>query len=590
MPRIASQTLDEINTRIDMPSLVGEYIKLEKRGGNFWGCCPFHNEKTPSFNIMPDKNLYHCFGCHASGSLIQFYMNMEKLSFVEAALELAKKANVEVVYDGSYTPNLPQNSLKDEYIELYGRISGTYNYFLTSSDMGKVALEYLHSRGISDESIETFQLGFSPKDRLWLKKFLSEKKYSETFLAESGLFSKKYPDISFFSNRLMFPICNRHGQTIAFGGRIMEGEGPKYINSSDLVQYKKRENLYAFNIAKQYIREEKCVIICEGYMDVIAYHQAGVKIAVAPLGTALTEDQIRLLSSFSDTFYLSFDSDKAGQDATYKSILLCRQNNVSVNIITYENGKDPAEILLNSGPEILTNFRKRFILDNEYLLSVLMHRYSVNTPEGKMRICLAYFPYLDALQSDIHKESCFEHLCQTLNIAIDVVKEDYKNRDSAKKKLEYSPIDKSQNVQAFLKPDAELRAILAVVANFDFFQLMRSSLSVDDFESVLAREMFITLEECFREGAVSTDSILSRCSEDVKNIVTQTITSGEFAQNSKQVIEGSIEMIKRKSLIRKREKLLNRMRQLQSGTFEDTNELNTLLSEKMNIDFELNKL
>ncbi len=590
MALISTQTLDEINARIDMPTLVSEYTKLEKRGTDYWGCCPIHNEKTPSFKVSPDKNLYHCFGCHEGGGLIQFYKSIEKVSFQEAALALSKKAGITVVYDGSYTPQIPHNTLKDDYIELYGRISGTYNYLLTSSDMGKKTLEYLKERGISSETIEQFQLGYSPKDRYWLKKFLSEKKYSETFLSGSGLFSKKYPSISFFSHRLMFPICNRHGKTIAFGGRILEGEGPKYLNSGELPQYKKRETLYAFHLAKQHIRSEKCVIICEGYMDVIAYHQAGVKNAVAPLGTALTEDQIHLLRSFCDTFYLSFDSDKAGQEATFKSILLCRKNDISVKIIHLKNGKDPAEILLNFGAENLTNYRDCIILDNEYLLSNFMHQYSVNTPEGKTRICLAYFPYLDALQSDIHRESCIEYLSQTLNINIDVVKEDYKNRGSAKQKLEYSPSAREKKVQGVLKPDAELRALLAVVANFDFFPIVRSSLSVDDFESILAKEMFITLEECFREGAVSSDSILSRCSEDVKKIVTQAITSGEFAQNSEQLIEGSIKMLKRKSLIRKRERLVNKMRQAHSDTLEDNQLLDSLISEKMNIDFELNNL
>ncbi len=590
MPKISSQTLDEINARIDMASLVAEYTKLEKRGAEHWGCCPFHNEKTPSFKVTTDKNLYYCFGCHAKGSLIQFYQNMEKVTFYESALALAKKAGIQVVFEGNAIAQVPQNSLKEEYIDLYGRISGTYHYFLTSSDMGKATLEYLKSRGITNETIENFQLGFSPKDRSWLKKFLSEKKYSDTFLAESGLFSKKYPNTSFFSNRLMFPICNRHGQTIAFGGRILEGEGPKYLNSSELIQYKKRENLYAFHLAKQHIRTEKCVIICEGYMDVIAYHQAGVKIAVAPLGTALTMEQVQLLSSFCDTFYLCFDSDKAGQDATYKSILLCREQGISVRVIQNENGKDPAEILLNFGSEMLTNFRKRYILDNEYLLSVLMSKYEVNSPEGKMRICMDYFPYLDALQSDIHRESCFEYLSQTLNISINIIKEDYKDRDSARKKLEYLPSAKEKKVQGVLKPDAELRAIFAVVANFDFFPIMRSSLSIDDFEGVLAREMFITLEECYREGAVSTDSILSRCSEEVKNIVINIITSGEFANNSQKVIEGSVLMLKKKSLIRKREKLVNKMRQIQSCVQDDTSDLDFLISEKMSIDSELNKL
>lgn len=590
MAKISAQTIDEVVSRTDLASLVGEYAKLEKKGVDYWACCPFHNEKTASFKIDNDKKMYHCFGCHVSGGLINFYMEMEKVNFPEAVLALAKKAGVVIQYDGPNVQEQPQNTKKEEYIELYNRISGTYNYFLTQEEQGKKALEYLKSRGITDETIETFQLGYSPKDMYFLKRFLTKKNFSGEFLAESGLFSKKYPDISFFSNRLMFPICNRHGQTIAFGGRILEGDGPKYLNSGDLIQYKKRENLYAFNIARQHIRNEKCVIICEGYMDVIAFHQAGVKIAVAPLGTALTEEQIRLLRSFCDTFYLCFDSDKAGQDATFKSILLCRENDVSVSIIKLENGKDPAEILLNFGSENLTNFKNSVIIDNEYLLSVIMNRYPVNTPEGKMRICLDYFPYLDSLQSDVQRESNFEYLCQTLGLTIDAVKADYKNRDSAKKKLEYSEKGKENKTQGVVKLDAELRALVAVIANFDFFPIMRSSLSVDDFENSIAREMFITLEECFREGAVSCESILSRCSEEIKNTVTKSITSGEFATNSQQFIEDSMQMLRKKSLIKKREKILNRMRQMQSNSQEDAQLLETLLSDKMNIDFELNNL
>ena len=589
MPRISQQTLDELSSRIDMAALVSEYTELERNGANYKCLCPFHNDHKASCNIEVEKKLFHCFSCGAGGSYIDFYKDIEKVSFYDAVLALAKKAGVVVEYDGQNVPEIPKNTLKDEYTQLYTRIGVTYHYFLKENDSGKRALNYLKSRGITDEIIDAFQLGYSPKDRYFLKNFLKKKNYSNDFLTDSGLFSKKYPDVSFFSNRLMFPICNRHGQTIAFGGRILEGDAPKYINSSDLIQYKKGENLYAFNLAKQTIRSEKCVIICEGYMDVIAFHQAGVKNTVAPLGTALTEEQVRLLKAFCNTFYLCFDSDKAGQDATYKSILLCRKNDITVNIIQLKNAKDPAEILLNFGAENLTNYKNCVIIDNEYLLSVLMQRYPVNTPEGKMRICLDYFPYLDALNSDIHRESCFEYLCQMLNLSIDSVKEDYKNRDSAKKKLGYSEKGKDV-IQVAIKLDAELRALVAVVANFDYFPIMRSSLSVEDFENVVAREVFITLEECFREGTVSCEGVLSRCSEEFKNTVTKSITSGEFANNSQQFIEDSVQMLRKKSLIKKREKILNRMRQMQSNSHEDSQVLETLLSDKMNIDFELNNL
>lgn len=591
MPKISGETLDEINSRTDIVSLVGEYTRLERRGTDYWGCCPFHNEKTASFHIIPDRKMYHCFGCKAGGGLIQFYMEMEKVPFYEAALALAKRSGIEVRYDGNVVPDILQNTTKEQNIELYTRMSGTYHFFLISSDMGKSTLEYLKNRGITDETIELFQLGYAPPDRYWLKKFLSEKKYSPLFLTESGLFSKKYPTISFFSNRLIFPICDRRGQVIAFGGRILEGEGPKYLNSSDLIQYKKGETLYAFHIAKQHIRTSKKVILCEGYMDVIAYHQAGIQTAVAALGTALTKDQIQLLRSFADTFYLSFDSDAAGQQATYKTILVCRENNISVKVIQFENGKDPAEILVNSGADILTKYTENAIIDSDYLLSVLMRQFSANTPEGKTNICLSYFLYLDALQSDVHKESCFEQLCQTLRLNPEAVRADFTNRESARRRLKIGKSDTAvQTKQKVFKPNAELRTVLAVIANPDFFQLMRNSLSVDDFEVELARDMFITLEECFREGAVASDSILYRCSEDVRNMVTHAVTSGEFAQNSKQAVEDSIRLIKRNSLAKKRERLLNRIRYAPVNSLEEEQQLNTLLNEKMNIDFELKKL
>lgn len=590
MPKISSQTIDEINARTDIVALVGEYTRLDRRGEEWWGCCPFHNEKTPSFHVSAERKMYHCFGCGVGGGLINFYMEMEKVSFTEAVLFLAKKSGVEVIYDSGNFPAVEEENPKEQYIDLYGRVSGTYHFFLTSSDMGKAALQYLKQRGVSDESIKDFQLGYSPADRYWLKNFLKSKNYSDEFLAGSGLLSKKYPDMSFFSNRLMFPIWDRRGRVIAFGARLLEGEGPKYINSGELLQYKKGETLYAFNLAKQHIRSSKSVILCEGYMDVIAYHQAGIKNAVAPLGTALTQEQVHVLASFADTFYLSFDSDQAGQTATYKAILLCRKNNISVKIIILSEGKDPAEILLNSGAQILTKHVENAILDGDFLLSALMRQYPAHTPEGKTKICLAYFPYLDALQSDIHRESCFEQLCQALQLKPEAVRADYVNRESARGRLEVGEADTVRGVNKGFKPNAEMRSVLAVIANPDYFSLMRSSLTADDFEDATARDMFVTLEECFREDAVSSDSILQRCSGEIRALVTKAVTSGEFTLNSRQAVDDSIRLIRKNSLKRKRDRIVNKIRTLENGggTFDTAQELNALLTEKMNIDVELN--
>lgn len=592
MPKISHSSIEEINSRTDIVSLIGEYTRLEKRGSEYWGCCPFHNEKTPSFHVVPDRKMYHCFGCKAGGSVINFYMEMEKVSFYEAALALAKKSGVEIIFDGNVEyVEKPENNQKDLYKELYTRVAGSFSYLLYNSEQGKIAKNYLEKRGISKEIAEMFGLGYSPSDGLWLRKFLEKKSYSKEFLDNSGLFSKKNQNYSFFKNRLMFPIWDRNGKVVAFSARLLEGDGPKYINSSDLITYKKGETLYAFHLAKKSIREKKECILCEGNMDVIAYHSAGITNAVAPMGTALTEEQLKLISSFADTLILSLDTDEAGQKATWKDILMARKNGISVKVVQLEGGKDPDEILQKFGKQTLTNFVNRAILDSDFLLSLLSKKYDITTPEGKTRASLEFFQYVDVLQSDIQKESSLEQLANTFQLKLEAVKVDYVNRESATRKLEGRTTTESK--VGLIKLNAELRAMLAVVSNIDFFQLMRGSLSADDFEDPLAKDLFITLEECYREDIVNYDSILLKLQNDnLRNIVTQAVTSGEFSENTEKTILDSIKMIRLNSLKQRRELLMLNIRQLSmsDNNLENQQKMNTFLIEKMNIDTELRNI
>lgn len=587
---ISESTIQQVMERVDMPALIGEYTRLERRGDEWWGCCPFHTEKTPSFSVVPSKGMYYCFGCHEGGSVIDFVKNVERLSFPEAVVFLAKYAGVEVIYSGNQQVKEEDTSLKDQFIDLYTRVAGSYHYCLTSTTEGKFALDYILNRGITMDTIQKFQLGYSPANRYWLKNFLRSKNYSDGFLNDSGLFSKKYPDISFFSNRLMFPIGDRQGRTVAFGGRLLEGEGPKYINSGDLLQYQKGKTLYGFHLARQSIRKEKAVIFCEGYMDVLAYHQCGLTHAVAPLGTALTQDQIKLVQPFVEEIYLSFDSDRAGRDATWKAILMCRQADIPVRIISLEGGKDPAEIMVNFGVEVLTESVNRSKIDGDYLLSFLATEHQIETPEGKTKAALAFFPYIDALKSDIQRESWLARLCQVLNLNIEAVKRDFSNRVAAESRVQGHKDEVRNAKPPQIRLNAELRSVLAVVANLDTYGLMRSSLSPEDFEDPVARELFIILEECYREESVLHGSVLAKCSnEQLKSLVARVITSGEYSDNHEKVIKDSIRHIKRNSLERKRSRLLNKIRQLSTSatTYEEQRLLEELISEKMNIDFEL---
>ncbi len=592
--RISAETIQQVNDQTDLVSLIGEYTRLERRGSEWWGCCPFHSEKTPSFHVAPDKHLYHCFGCGQGGNAISFCMEMEKISFADAVKELAQKAGIEIKYDGRNAAPQQQDESgakqKELYKELYSRMAGTFQFLLTQTEAGRFAYDYVKRRGISEETARTFMLGYAPADRMWLRRFLEGKHYSAGFLDESGLFSKKNPRSAFFYDRLLFPIFDRRGDVVAFGGRILHGDGPKYLNTGDLVQYKKGETLYAFNFARQTMRAEKAVIFCEGYMDVIAYHQCGIANAVAPLGTALTEQQLDLVRPFVDTVLLSFDSDGAGRAATHRAILLCRGAGLTVKIIRLSGGKDPAEIMLNEGAESLTNSVRNAILDSDYLLSDLRNTYQVDTPEGKTKAALAFFPYIDSLQSDIQKETCLDLLCQTFSLKPEAVRRDFNNRDAAQKRIETrQQTQERPEIKEKIKLNAEIRSLLAVIANLDFYPQVRLSLSVDDFEDPVARDMFIMLEECYRSDAMTYSNILAKCDEAAGKLITSAVMSGEYGENSRKTIEDCIQLIQKNSLIRKRDRLVNRIRQCVPHDKAEQDELEAMILEKMSIDSELNK-
>lgn len=590
---ISKETIDAVNNTVDIVSVIGEYTKLTSRGNDWWGCCPFHGEKTASFHVDADKKFYHCFGCGAGGNVIKFIMEQEKLSFGDAVELLAKKSGIEVKYEAGYNPAAQDPKLKqiEQYIELYSRTGSMFHYLLTESEQGKEALKYITGRGLTEETIKKFKLGYAPKERRWLKDFLLKKNFSKEFLESSGLFSKKYPDVAFFSNRLIFPIFNRQGQIVAFGGRQLDNDpnSPKYLNSGDLIQYKKGETLYAFNFAKKAIKENKKVIFCEGYMDCIAYHQCGIEYAVAPLGTALTEDQIRIIKPFVEEVLLSFDADGAGQKATLRAIYMLRKASLTVRVIRIQGGKDPAELMLNFGKEILTSSVSNAILDSDFLLSKLGKEYPMNTPEGKIRASLEYFPYLDSLQSDILKESCLEQMCQTFKLKPEAVKRDYNNRDQARNRLNIRQPDKKDSQP--IKRNVELGCMLAVIADLNKYKLIRSELSPDDFDDSFAKQLFTVLEECFKADSLTLSAILSQCNDSrLSNMITASLSGGEYSINTDVTIQDAIKRIKQKSLEKQRDRIMERIKAFHCVTASDNDELAKLISEKVDLDKRIKSL
>lgn len=320
--RIPDTLLEDIKEKISLQDVVSEYVTLTQKGSRLWGLCPFHTEKTPSFSVDDQKGLFYCYGCRKGGSVFNFVMEMEQMTFIEAAKILAEKANVELPDDRGDSQAYDQAADEQKVLsELYQRLRESFHHILLHQQQARPAREYLASRGISDEMISRFQLGYVPKQRNWLHQFLRKRHYSDEFLQKTGLFSQKYPQISMFSGRLIFPITDRRGRVVAFGGRALEDQSyAKYVNSPETVIFHKRKTLYGLHESKQGIRESGQLILAEGYFDVLALHQAGFPFAAAPLGTACTEEHGYEIKRHAKKVLLMFDQDSAGIDAMIKTL------------------------------------------------------------------------------------------------------------------------------------------------------------------------------------------------------------------------------------------------------------------------------
>jgi DNA primase len=629
--RISEITVKEVNDRLDAVAVVNDYIRLEKRSGRYWGCCPFHNEKTASFTVDPERKLYYCFGCHKGGTIVGFLMEMEKLTFPEAVETLAKRLGIEVIYDGSQNKGEDRGARKEELYDLYQRVAGSFSYWLMKTGEGKFALDYVSNRGISEELIERFRLGYTPRDRSWLFSFLSGKGYSPEFLAHSGLFSSKYPRSAFFSGRLMFPIADRQGRVTAFGARFLDrpdgdgadgkaagGEGgsraspaesPKYINSQESEVYKKGQTLFAIDQAKAEIRRTKEVYLAEGYMDVIALHQAGITNAVAPLGTAFTEDQAKLLKSWADRVNLIFDADDAGQNAAVKAILICRKNGLSASVVIPGRGltefppgdraqssffKDPADILQEKGPEALQKSTKYSILDFEYLVSRAKVLFDPSGAEGKAKAVVFMFPYVEVMDSEVSKNTCIEDIADTFGVDRQAVKADfeqYSRTDSPRRGI--IPKDVLSSQEKPVRMSDELFLLTAVLANPDWYPKIRASLlsalPIEEIDDPRAKELFIALEEWFRNDAPGLDDLLARIqSEALRNFVLEQIASQAFSQKPELLFRESMKRIRQKRLERRQGEITIELGTQKRG--DEGSRLKDLLAEKVYIDAELHRL
>lgn len=408
-------TVEEVRIRSDIVSIIGSYIKLKKSGSNHMGLCPFHNEKTPSFSVSQSKQMYHCFGCGVGGNVYTFVMEYENFTFVEALKFLAERAGINLPEQEYSARAKQQLDLKNRLMEI-NKEAAKYYYYQLKSDRGQASREYLLSRGLSEDTIKAFGLGFANRFSDDLYQYLKKQGYEDELLKQSGLvtFDEIRGGHDKFWDRIMFPIMDAGNRVVGFGGRVMGDGMPKYLNSPETAIFDKSRILYGLNIARR--SRESYILICEGYMDVMALHQAGFTNAVAALGTAFTETHANLLKRYTKEVLLTFDSDTAGTTAALRAIPILRDAGMTVKVINMEPYKDPDDFIKGLGAE---EYRKRIDeAKNSFFFEIdtLQKNYSMDDPEEKTRFFNEVAKKLLYFYEQLERNFYLDAVAKTYNI------------------------------------------------------------------------------------------------------------------------------------------------------------------------------
>lgn len=520
--RLSDAFLEQLRANTDIESVISPYVNLRRRGKNLVGLCPFHNEKTPSFTVYPENGSFYCFGCGVGGDVITFVRRMENLDYMEAVKQLADRAGMALPEDG-YDDTLAK---KRTAVLAANRAAAKFFHSQLFTEQGRQALDYFLDRGLAPETIRHFGLGFAPNDWRTLKRHLNEQGFDDVLLESANLLrrSDKNGKVSYydnFRNRVMFPIIDPRGNVIAFGGRVLDDSKPKYINTSDTLVYKKSNGVFALNFAKN--GNDGKLIIAEGYMDVIALHQAGFTNAVACLGTALTKEQANLLSRYADTIILSYDADEAGQKATARALGIFGTTGMEIKVLHLEGGKDPDEIIKKYGAQRFQAIIDGAANDTEYRLLKARQGINLATDDGKVKYLSAAAEILAEIGSPVEVDVYASRLAHELGVdklaiqsQVKYKREGLKKRRAVKREQEQTRLlingqntknpERAQHLRA---AKAEETLIASLMRNPDFYNKLKDGLSADYFVTALNRRIFSVVLSRLEEGGNTEPYFLS---------------------------------------------------------------------------------
>ena len=557
--------MDELTARNDIVDVVGSYVTLTSKGGSFWGCCPFHNEKTPSFHVLQDKQIYYCFGCKKGGGVVNFIMEEENLSFPEAVRFLAKRANMEVPEDNT---DREANRYRQRLLEL-NRDAARYYYQVLQSPEGAGVRAYLEKRRITRATAVKFGMGASPDSWDSLLTAMTKKGYSKRELLDTGLVvqNKNGRLYDKFRNRLMLPVIDTRGDVVAFGSRVLDKSEPKYMNSSETPVYSKRRVLYGLNLAKKTKRPN--IILCEGNLDIVTLHQAGFDNAVASMGTALTPEQVRLLSRFTKELVLCYDNDNAGKIATERALQILNNSDFTVKVLQLPRRlvdgeyikQDADDFIKFQGPDAFERLLNGSENGVEFRMAQVAAKYDLTNDEARIAYCAEISELLAALPGAVEREVYTVRAAETAKIGPDAMKLEVRRAAKRKASKERrAELRRDLNPAASLQPrERTLRYenIRSARAEEGLLRLLlldeglfprEAPLQTEEFSSPLLGKAFALLWQAHEEGrSVSLNSLTGELTAEEMSHITYVSQQPESLKNGAKALGDYISIIQQEA-------------------------------------------
>ena len=584
MVRYSDELIEEIRNRNDIVDVISQYVILKRSGRNFFGLCPFHKEKSPSFAVSPDKQIFHCFGCGVGGNVFHFVSKIENMSFIETVQMLAEKSGVEL-------PTLENSEdtekmmLKSKVYEI-NQLTAQFYHENLYKPSAKPAQEYVKKRKLDNQTLKKFLIGYSPNSNQELYQYLKSKGFSDKEILASTLVNRTNDGryIDRFRGRLMFTIQDVRDRVIAFGGRVLDDSKPKYINSSENIVYSKGRHLFGMNIAKK--SNTKKLLVVEGYMDAISLHQRGIDYAVASLGTAMTEAQGRLLRNSAEQVIIGYDADGAGQAATMRGLEILQNLGCDVRILQIEGAKDPDEYVIKYGPERFQKCVDKAISLVEYKVKMLKQGLNLEMANDKIKFLKEIAKILSSVTNEIEREVYIEQISLEYKITkeaiyAEITKIQQKNTSSVNKLQRAKPqITAEKQTTENEQESKSERLVIYLLINYpqEAYPILKENIPVEVFKSERNRQIVKKLYEEFEKGNTNTENVLNWFEkQEIINYISWILAYDFEITELHKCIEDIVNLYKKEKLIARRNAIIKQLENNQ--TLENTTNLEQELNQ-----------